>query len=108
MIEIQERTKHTPEPWGPHLFGLTGTIGESMCVLLPRADYSRARACVNACAGINPEAVPDLLAAAVEWIASADAAYHKDMESNCAAMARAWAQSNRPLRAAIAKAEANP
>ena len=72
-------TKHTPEPWeiqhdtcafcrqadrqefvfnpGPST-GLHGAI-------VGRADAERIVACVNACAGINPEAIQDLLSFAV-------------------------------------------
>ena len=48
--------KHTPEPWprnSPY-----GILPEESR-LAPR-DYERARKCVNACAGINPEAVEDM------------------------------------------------
>jgi hypothetical protein len=47
-------SKHTQEPWD--LFTLAGGTPS-----LPNA--RRIIACVNACRGINPEAVPELLAA---------------------------------------------
>lgn len=67
-------TKHTPEPWWDesgvaHAKGPSWTEENHSCVH-PIAnqngtlnDCERAVACVNACAGINPEAVPDMLAA---------------------------------------------
>ncbi len=65
------------------------------------ANAARIVACVNACAGINPEAVPDLLAAAEGWVISADAAYK---DGSATTFRSAWAQNNKALRAAIAKA----
>ncbi len=58
-------------------------------------DYNHARTCVNACAGINPEAVPDLLAAA-------RAAFEamKRWESDIAVC-----ETGEALRAAIASAK---
>jgi hypothetical protein len=57
-------TAHTPEPWKLSQDG-TITNAEGYVTLLsqsPQARTNAARivACVNACAGINPEAVPDL------------------------------------------------
>lgn len=67
--------KHTPGPW--RLCRATGEQGEPLVILPPdgnrriaqlcgRSDAANGRrvvACVNACQGINPEAVPELLAA---------------------------------------------
>lgn len=64
------RTKHTPEPWvftadgGTHREENDG-ITEDTFYQVPPEDYARAVACVNACTGINPEAVPNLLAALI-------------------------------------------
>jgi hypothetical protein len=56
--------KHAPEPWGdpyqreePH-----GYMGD--CAIVPLDDYDHARRCVNALAGMNPEAVAELVEAA--------------------------------------------
>lgn len=77
-------TNHTPEPWkdvgfigapassassGYLLIGNTrdrGDHGDGTGCDRQTADANRARivACVNACAGINPAAVPDLMAVA--------------------------------------------
>lgn len=59
-----KKSNHTPEPWGPDLGPIDKDYYIEPMTLLTTRDYKRARACVNACAGINPEAVPDLLAAA--------------------------------------------
>ena len=55
---------HTPEPWGPDLGPIDKDYYIEPMTLITTRDYRRARACVNACAGINPEAIPGLLAAA--------------------------------------------
>ena len=61
---------------------------------------TRAIACVNACNGINPEAVPDLLAACQLW----DQGF-VDGEEFTADQFLAWVTVNRrAARAAIAKA----
>ncbi len=65
-------TNHTPTPWkveqrqGQEFYMLTHgeiavlrTFGDSKGDL---EDIVRARICVNACAGVNPEAVQDLVA----------------------------------------------
>lgn len=53
----------TEEPWddGTHSWGSAPDGETVLCV--PEDDYARAVACVNACAGINPEAVPLMLEA---------------------------------------------
>ena len=43
---------HTPEPWE--------TVNDHVPVQLKADDYNHAVRCVNACAGINPLAVPAL------------------------------------------------
>ncbi len=63
--------KHTPEPWfyggedGTHQYVPDPTNHDQAWAyfIVPVEDYRRAIPCVNACAGINPEAVPGLLAA---------------------------------------------
>ena len=70
---------HTPEPWhiSEYANGYKGWIEDAQNELVAHAPppkslaerYANAErivACVNACKGINPEAVPDLLAAAEE------------------------------------------
>ena len=84
-----KKSNHTPEPWGPDLGPIDKDYYIEPMTLLTTRDYKRARACVNACAGINPEAVPDLLAAAKLAF--------KNMFGNT----EAWVA----LRDAIAKAE---
>ena len=69
-------TKHTPEPWQAHkedrspwvILGLSADKygGHPYIAEMPggrdsQANARRIVACVNACAGINPEAVPDLM-----------------------------------------------
>ena len=72
--------KHTPEPW--HVGGLSGrgvradTCGIAWCFSAPDvrpndpteaiANAHRIVACVNSCAGIDPEAVPKMLEALKE------------------------------------------
>lgn len=65
--------KHTPEPW-EFVIDITdtpllitpkgeGILRASPASLYPSGDLKHAAACVNACEGINPEAVPDMLEA---------------------------------------------
>jgi hypothetical protein len=60
-------SKHTPEPWAEdqHNRAFIATGGYVTCVhrFISDEDYARAVACVNGCKGIDPAAVPDLLAA---------------------------------------------
>lgn len=63
-------------------------------------DAARIVACVNACAGMNPEAVPDLLAAlkmALPWLEDADRPGNQQITVLWAALSA--------TRAALAKAE---
>ena len=80
----ETEVRHTPEPWRVYLRGRDGheihTDDTVVCCLHddsrdtlspdPRGgpDARRIVACVNACEGINPDAVPDLLAAARELV----------------------------------------
>ena len=70
-------TKHTPGTWKikrqPNkLFSIYGNAGNAagtpllVAQGLREANASRIAACVNACEGINPEAVPELLEALKE------------------------------------------
>ena len=62
------KEKHTPEPWGPKGWPPVISHIES-ATILSTLDYERARACVNACAGIeNPEKIKDLVEAAEKAI----------------------------------------
>lgn len=71
---------HTPEPWffNPHRSSITqqdpteapDSSKKLICLLYQGngikyedADAKRIVACINACAGLNPEAVPELVAA---------------------------------------------
>lgn len=66
-------SKHTPEPWtGPFYRSDVGPDDEyfidywgvdGVGKFDNEVDAQRAMACVNACAGINPEAVPDVVEA---------------------------------------------
>ena len=51
--------KHTPTPWEDKQF--RSKIMASEQFYLDWADWNHAKTCVNACEGINPEAVPKLL-----------------------------------------------
>lgn len=77
--------KHTPEPWMADLEDYASVIdsdGICVCEMPPytrspnrekaRANAERIVACVNACKGINPEAVPDLLDALKEALYTLD------------------------------------
>ena len=58
-------TQHTAEPWRTENGDVVCKEGPIAAVMLPndRANATRIVACVNACEGINPEAVPELLEA---------------------------------------------
>jgi hypothetical protein len=68
--------KHTPGPW-QHVCGhdthkvKRDASGRMLGpVTMDLDDYDRAMDCVNACEGINPEAIPEIvgaLKAAIEW-----------------------------------------
>ena len=65
------RMSHTPEPWPrwtPNRLSRAVGIPDD-CAAVTLEDYEHARGCVNACAGINPGAVPKLLAALKRLIA---------------------------------------
>ena len=67
-------TRHSGEPWrrcGQWLYSAEGNLvvyytndDDGLHDVCGGADLERIVACVNACAGINPEAVPELLIAA--------------------------------------------
>lgn len=59
-------SNHTPEPWSLHNDMESGPdgialLGAERSNAEYRANQERRVACVNACAGINPEAVPELM-----------------------------------------------
>ena len=67
-------SEHTKEPWvtgkwgdGSSGYGLTNVIAPDSEVIIAtdviEGEATRIIACVNACAGINPEAVPDMVEA---------------------------------------------
>jgi hypothetical protein len=74
---MEKKRKHTAEPWllntcgdRREIISSDGSVMGEMCgddsdphCWPITANAERLVACVNACAGINPEAVPDLLAA---------------------------------------------
>ena len=63
--------KHTETPWiasalvpsGSYVITNPGHVSAVICSDLTKANAEHIVACVNACEGINPEAVPDLLKA---------------------------------------------
>jgi hypothetical protein len=62
---------HTPEPWVKDNFDILGPKGETLLVGMHRdekgsLDLKRAVACVNACAGLNPEHLREFMEAAKE------------------------------------------
>jgi len=69
-------TKHTPEPWrlvwDSATLSLTIADADNRCIIqgqtppfnFERPAYEHIVACVNACAGLNPEAVAHLVAVA--------------------------------------------
>ena len=74
-------TDHSPEPWrahlGPEAFYeyvahstgggvLVNSASQHLGAFLHFHDLSRAVTCVNACAGLDPSAIPDLVAAGRE------------------------------------------
>ncbi len=61
-------TQHTPEPWYYRQGGECVMAPDDWVCIVHNNDHREANArrivaCVNACKGINPEAVPDLLEA---------------------------------------------
>lgn len=112
--------KHTPEPWRvgrhavvadvPVVGGCSGTDdvdyygGHLVCETVTEANAERIIACVNACKGINPEAVPDLLEACealpLDKFRDGEPPDAADFKDNADAFLRAM----RLARVAIAKA----
>ena len=85
-------TKHAPEPWVYDTSNMSLSDTE-------KANVARAAACVNACAGLNPDAVPGLVEAlrkADAWIAM----YHNTPGHDAASR-----QMSTVIRAALAQAE---
>lgn len=60
-------SNHTPEPWYYDEGQLYSRLEGCVDINEPR-NLDRAVACVNACAGINPEAVPDVVEALRELL----------------------------------------
>lgn len=108
------KTKHTPEPWadGPARPNgevlILGEVTRTVAYVptasgfynadVARANSARIVACVNFCAGIDPAAVPDLLAACEALAANVDEQERKfghPIE---------WHPSVAMMRAALAKA----
>jgi hypothetical protein len=96
--------KHAPEPWGdpyqreePH-----GYMGD--CAIVPLDDYDHARRCVNALAGLRPEAVAELVEAARHWIAVEDG-WHADNGPATTPIVDAVNAAAKRLRASLAALE---
>ena len=69
---MSAKPSHTPEPWVPPdergrdgYWRVTRSTGGRTVIAYchTRGDSARIVACVNACAGLNPEAVPEFVAA---------------------------------------------
>ena len=96
------KPKHTPEPWVIHdRFGICSKALDKVIVLAAdgfpdshKVNCERIVACVNACAGINPEAVPEMLEALSE---ATHAMGYK--------LTRDWGPIIDKCKAALAKAE---
>lgn len=99
--------KHTPEPWiiehdpdgVPYIWrdGTSHFVTKVTGVMDTEANASRIVACVNACKGINPEAVPELLAALKDVRDLLHPYNHRTP----------WNRAEAIIDAAIAKAESN-
>ncbi len=116
-------SKHTPGPWCINYRSATSvedkvgrlvasTGGRQSNVkdenLENEANAARIIVCVNACAGINPEAVPELLAALyeAEWAIPGDTIGTADSSCPvCGFRRRDGHMESCPIRTAIAKAE---
>jgi len=88
--------QHTPEPWeakvidgfteqkpyilGPHREEIAVMLDWATRPIFPleqQANADRIVACVNGCEGINPEAVPELVAACMSFVRGLDAAVER-------------------------------
>ena len=116
--------QQTPEPWDiqnrGNLHGDSGRVvvvdrhqmAIARMVDLSEVSYADARriiACVNGCAGINPEAVPELLEA-LRKLWEFKVQYHRDetAEELLDALTTQFEGLQETARAAIAKAEVTP
>ena len=98
------KTQHTPEPWmveGSNVWQENGLDVDQSSIATthgPNAEAIAQRivACVNACRGINPEAVPDLLKAASIALA--------EIEMKNAHFGMRTSTATEALRAALSKA----
>ncbi len=120
--------KHTSEPWELHpdypnqvrrppsndAYGLSACIADCSSGIWPDsktvANAARIVACVNACKGINPEAVPDLLNACREALEIRSLAYQVDANPKLDILTRREIERKvdgiiERIEAAIAKAE---
>lgn len=102
---------HALEPWETYIWIPRGSADGEPCigsapnpqhyriaVIDTEANAARIVACVNACAGINPEAVPDLLTAAEAILINPPSWTTRDGGVE-------WPDRMDTLRAAIAKAK---
>jgi len=65
-------TQHTPEPWYDNRHAIWSTVGGSpLAQTTSTKDSARIVACVNALAGLNPEAIADVVHA-LEMITDPD------------------------------------
>lgn len=89
---------HTPEPWlyrGGEVYSESSGRTVARCNIggedaVTEANGERIVACVNACNGINPKAVPDLLAALEACLPVLDnPAMHWELKTARAAIAKA-------------------
>jgi hypothetical protein len=72
-----KKIAHTPEPWETTSdgtdWGLCGENGgENIAELMTEENAARIVACVNACAGLNPEGIKVALES-LEWLANGNA-----------------------------------
>ncbi len=100
-------TKYTNTPWMAYKNCIQGNefygdFPKVVAIVMDMVNAERACACVNACVGIDPEAVPDLLEA-LETIARLPIARaypdgpcidHHDMQEVLAAIAKAKGETN--------------
>lgn len=107
-------TKHHPEPWISEGGLIHDASGKCFADIADRdgfmdeqqlATEARIVACVNACAGINPEAVPDLLAALEPFADLLE--YPEEATANEDGVIQLWVSLGdiKSARAAIAKAK---
>ncbi len=100
-------SKHSPTPWRLDNGNIVDRCGCTIDDPLDEADKPGIVTCVNACEGINPEAVPEMVAACATVLDLLDRVVGWEDDTGYVCNVD-WRPSVAVLRAALAKARSTP